>query len=436
MNEAHNEFVDYKKATALFATMGWQMPDHQPQIVLRPSLDADFRFEKQRIIVSTPEKVYPATTKYWRDFFTDQLREGSYTAAIPERCLMIDIGRKFYSLMDLKAVVRSMACFQFTHLQLHFSENEGFRIESEQFPEIVSEEYLTKQEIRELIAYAHEHRIAIIPDFDSPGHLRQVLAQKPEWQLPTADGTRDDRALNILDSEAVAFIQEVYREYAQLFEDSTYFHIGADEFIDFDHLENFPQMIEAARERYGEKASGIEVFIDYVNELAAFVESLGFVVRVWNDGFYRLNRQEQTTLTENCQISYWTRWNQNMAPADVFFEKGYTMINHNDNFFYYVLGEAAGYTYPTYEKISNEFQLTTFANGQQVAQEQLAQTQAIALSVWADVPEAQTSREVIQAIFWLQAAIAQKVYQEKDRPKAAYQKLFDSWVVSYLEEGQ
>ena len=49
MNEAHNEFVDYKKATALFATMGWQMPDHQPQIVLRPSLDADFRFEKQRL---------------------------------------------------------------------------------------------------------------------------------------------------------------------------------------------------------------------------------------------------------------------------------------------------------------------------------------------------------------------------------------------------
>ncbi len=261
--------------------------------------------------------------------------------------------------------------------------------------------------------------------------MRQVLAQKPEWQLPTADGTRDERALNILDSEAVAFIQEVYREYAQLFEDSTYFHIGADEFIDFDHLENFPQMIEAARERYGEKASGIEVFIDYVNELAAFVESLGFVVRVWNDGFYRLNRQEQTTLTENCQISYWTRWNQNMAPADVFFEKGYTMINHNDNFFYYVLGEAAGYTYPTYEKISNEFQLTTFANGQQVAQEQLAQTQAIALSVWADVPEAQTSREVIQAIFWLQAAISQKVYNEPNRPKETVQKLYDGWEATF-----
>ena len=120
-----------------------------------------------------------------------------------------------------------------------------------------------------------------------------------------------------------------------------------------------------------------------------------------------------------------------MAPADVFFEKGYTMINHNDNFFYYVLGEAAGYTYPTYEKISNEFQLTTFANGQQVAQEQLAQTQAIALSVWADVPEAQTSREVIQAIFWLQAAISQKVYNEPNRPKETFQKLYDGWEATF-----
>ncbi|MGM0102233.1 hexosaminidase [Enterococcus sp. AZ141] len=431
-----NKQVDLTKvqqrAAVFFEEIGWQSAkDPLPKIVIDPQLDADFRFENQTISVSSPEHAFYALTKYGRDQATGQLAQKSYLAALKERCLMIDIGRKFYSLADLKAIVRSMACFQFTHLQLHFSENEGFRIESQQFPEIVSEECLTKQEIRELIAYAQNHEIAIIPDFDSPGHLRQVLAQKPQWQLLTADGTRDDRALNILDSEAVAFIQEVYREYAQLFEDSTYFHIGADEFIDFDQLENFPQMIEAARERYGEKASGIEVFIDYVNELAAFVESLGFVVRVWNDGFYRLNRQEQTTLTENCQISYWTRWNQNMAPADVFFEKGYTMINHNDNFFYYVLGEAAGYTYPTYEKISNEFQLTTFANGQQVAQEQLAQTQAIALSVWADVPEAQTSREVIQAIFWLQTAISQKVYNEPNRPKETFRKLYDGWEATF-----
>ncbi len=60
-------------------------------------------------------------------------------------------------------------------------------------------------------------------------------------------------------------------------------------------------------------------------------------------------------------------------------------------------------------KISNEFQLTTFANGQQVAQEQLAQTQAIALSVWADVPEAQTSREVIQAIFGSKRPLAKNL---------------------------
>ena len=52
-----------------------------------------------------------------------------------------------------------------------------------------------------------------------------------------------------------------------------------------------------------------------MNDLVDYVTDLGFVVRVWNDGFYRLNRKEQLSLTKNCEISYWTRWNQNMAPV-------------------------------------------------------------------------------------------------------------------------
>ena len=159
-----NKPVDLKeaqqRAAVFFEEIGWQSAKEPlPQIVVDPQLDADFRFETQTISVSSPEHVFYALTKYGRDQATGQLAQKSYLAALKERCLMIDIGRKFYSLTDLKAIVRSMACFQFTHLQLHFSENEGFRIESQQFPEIVSEEYLTKQEIRELIAYAQNHEI-------------------------------------------------------------------------------------------------------------------------------------------------------------------------------------------------------------------------------------------------------------------------------------
>lgn len=348
---------------------------------------------------------------------------------IKERCLMIDIGRKFYSLTELKRLVRSMALFNFTHLQLHFSENEGFRIESKKHPEIVSEQYLTQKEVQELIAYCQNFYIEVIPDIDSPGHLEQVLKAYPDWQLKKiVEGktVADVRALDILNQAAVDFVFEIYQEYAVLFKDSRYFHIGADEFIDFDQVEIYPTLQKAALEKFGEAASGIEIFTEYVNNLVAKISALGFTVRVWNDGFYRLNRKEQLLLTKNCEISYWTRWNKNMAPVETFFEAGYQVVNHNDNYFYYVLGEMAGYSYPTYEKIQEGFVLNLFANNQLVSQRYLKQTPAVALAIWADKPDAQTSGEVIDNVFYLQAALNEKV-TGKNRDKTYYVKLFKHW---------
>lgn len=392
-------------------------------------LNQDVRVDSTacRIVGRTSQELFHGVTAYLLLASAKEIAHPvAHTAKIDERCVMIDIGRKFYSLNALKALIRSMAWFQFTHLQLHFSENEGFRIESDLFPEIVSEEHLKKKEIKALIAYAKNYFIEIIPDLDSPGHLEQALKTHPEWQLPMASGEKDVHALNILNAEAVSFMKALYEEYGDLFAESAYFHIGGDEFIDFDALEKYPVLTEAAKERFGERASGIEVFIEYVNNMIDHVASLGFTVRVWNDGFYRLNRDEQVSLSKACQISYWTHWNPNMAPVSFFFENGYQVINHNDNFFYYVLGEAAGYTYPTYEKIQETFQLTTFANNQTVDEKWLDQTPAIALAIWADIPEARTGRAVIEDVFWIQAAMTQKVYGI-EQPKTTFAPLYAAW---------
>lgn len=104
----------------------------------------------------------------------------------------------------------------------------------------------------------------------------------------------------------------------------------------------------------------------------------------------------------------WTRWNQHIAPIETYFDQEYTVINHDDIFFYYVLGEAAGYSYPTYERINQQFQLTTFANDQKV--DNLSHTKGIAISVWTDIPEAKKANEVVKDLFWLQATLNEKVY--------------------------
>lgn len=113
-----------------------------------------------------------------------------------------------------------------------------------------------------------------------------------------------------------------------------------------------------------------------------------------------------------------------MAPIETYFDQEYTVINHNDNFFYYVLGEAAGYSYPTYEKINQQFQLTTFANDQKV--DNLSHTKGIAISVWADIPEAKKANEVVKDLLWLQAALNEKVYADAGE-KNDYRTLFEHW---------
>ena len=66
-------------------------------------------------------------------------------------------------------------------LQIHFSENMGFRIECETDPAIVSDQYLTKVEVREILAEAKKYGIKVIPSFDSPGHVDQILKAHPEY---------------------------------------------------------------------------------------------------------------------------------------------------------------------------------------------------------------------------------------------------------------
>ena len=90
------------------------------------------------------------------------------------RGLMIDVGRHFIPLDILKRNLDGMAAVKLNVFHWHLSENQGFRVESKTFPklhELGSDGlYYTHSEVRELIAYAHERGIRVVPEFDMPGH--------------------------------------------------------------------------------------------------------------------------------------------------------------------------------------------------------------------------------------------------------------------------
>ena len=102
----------------------------------------------------------------------------------PWRGLMIDVGRHFIPMDVLKRNLDGMAAVKLNVFHWHLSENQGFRIESKKFPKLQGMGsdglFYTQEEVRDLIAYARERGIRVVPEFDMPGHATAWFVGYPE----------------------------------------------------------------------------------------------------------------------------------------------------------------------------------------------------------------------------------------------------------------
>ena len=135
----------------------------------------------------------------------------------PERGLMLDNGRQFFSPAWLERRIRALAGLKLNLLHLHFSDDQGFRIESDSHPEAVSSPHLTKAQVRRLIALAARHHVTIVPELDSPGHMRAALARHPELQLRNAVGQPQPDKLDVTLDASRRFLGDLLDEYLALF---------------------------------------------------------------------------------------------------------------------------------------------------------------------------------------------------------------------------
>ncbi|MGA9271151.1 MAG: family 20 glycosylhydrolase, partial [Lutimonas sp.] len=131
-------------------------------------------------------------------------------------------------------------------LHLHLTDHQGFRIESKVFPllhEMGSEgNYYTQKEIREILEYASDRGIRIVPEFDVPGHTASWFPGYPELASDEGPhvlykGVIGDAILNPANEYTFEFLKEFFGEMAALFPD-VYFHVGADEPRDDDWNNN------------------------------------------------------------------------------------------------------------------------------------------------------------------------------------------------------
>ena len=156
----------------------------------------------------------------------------------PWRGLMIDVGRHFIPLDVLKRNLDGMAAVKLNVFHWHLSDNQGFRVESKQFPKLQEMGsdglYYTQDQVRDLISYARDRGIRVVPEFDMPGHSTAWFVGYPElasgpgpYQIERKWGVFDP-AMDPTVERTYKFLDKFIGEMAGLFPDR-YFHIGGDE---------------------------------------------------------------------------------------------------------------------------------------------------------------------------------------------------------------
>ncbi|MBU1064975.1 family 20 glycosylhydrolase [bacterium] len=156
----------------------------------------------------------------------------------PWRGLMIDASRHFMPVDVIKRNLDGMAAVKLNVFHWHLADDQGFRVECKTWPklhELGSDGfYYTQDQIKEIIAYAADRGIRVIPEFDIPAHATSWLVAYPElgsapgpYSMERGWGIKDP-TMNPVNEFTYAFLDEFFSEMAALFPDD-YMHIGGDE---------------------------------------------------------------------------------------------------------------------------------------------------------------------------------------------------------------
>lgn len=167
------------------------------------------------------------------------------------RALMLDPARHFIPLAEVKRFIDLMARYKFNTLQLHLTDDQGWRVEIKKYPELTrrgafrnpaggsqgpDNGFYTQEELKDLIDYAAARHIEIIPELDIPGHTVAAIYTYPSLGCPLPDsipirfGETADRTLCASSEQVYEFYAQVLQEISMLFP-SKYIHLGGDEAV-------------------------------------------------------------------------------------------------------------------------------------------------------------------------------------------------------------
>lgn len=289
------------------------------------------------------------------------------------KIVSIDAGRKYFSPEQLKEIIDKAKEYGYTDLHLLVG-NDGLRFMLDDMSMKVGDKtyssddvkraiengtnayyddpngnHLTESQMTDLINYAKDKGIGVIPTVNSPGHMDAILNAMKELGIenPNFDyfGKKSERTVDLNNKQAVEFTKTLIDKYANYFsKKSEIFNIGLDEYANDATNAKGWSVLQADKyypnEGYPEK--GYEKFISYANDLARIVKSHGLKPMAFNDGIYYNSDTSFGSFDKDIIVSMWTGgWGgYDVASSKLLAEKGHQILNTNDAW-YYVLGRNA-----------------------------------------------------------------------------------------------
>lgn len=255
------------------------------------------------------------------------------------RGMHMDVSRHFFNIDYIKKHVDRLSFYKFNKLHLHLTDDQGWRIEIKQYPKLTSEGawrtlnnkhdsicierskedpnfeidsrfihqrngetvyggFYTQEEMKDLIVYAQERNVEIIPEVDMPGHMMAAIKSYPYLIDGEAGwGELFSRPICPCKEDVYTFTKNVLSEIIDLFP-SKYVHIGADE-VDKETWEESELCREFMKKHNLEDVSKLQSY--FVHEMQDFVESKGKKIIAWDEIL-------QGGTNSDVTVMYWRGW--------------------------------------------------------------------------------------------------------------------------------
>ena len=240
-----------------------------------------------------------------------QKNKNATTSSNFESSIMLDVARKYYPVSEIKKYIDLLSVNDNSSLQLHLSDDQNVGIECDYLDQtkenatvesgvytnpVTGKNFLTYDQLTEIMNYAKTKKVEIIPEIDVPAHMNgfftlaiakfgESYVRTPyDWDNPAnsgiAWGSGDESGnIDLALPQAKQFIRNLYDEYTEFFKDCKYFHMGCDEYTFRPELK-----------------------IDFANEMYTYLKNKGFKVRMWSDS---ITKNNITDLNNKIEITYW-----------------------------------------------------------------------------------------------------------------------------------